>query len=50
MLNINLLISTSAIIGYVALGIIALVLIIVIIKSIIIVPQANTVIVERLGK
>lgn len=50
MLNINLLISTGAIIGYVALGIIALVLIIVIIKSIIIVPQANTVIVERLGK
>ncbi|MBE6132973.1 MAG: SPFH/Band 7/PHB domain protein [Erysipelotrichaceae bacterium] len=50
MLNINLLVSTGAIIGYVALGIIALVLIIVIIKSIIIVPQANTVIVERLGK
>ena len=50
MLNINLLVSTGAIIGYVVLGIIALVLIIVIIKSIIIVPQANTVIVERLGK
>ena len=50
MLNINLLVSTGAIIGYVALGIIALVLIILIIKSIIIVPQANTVIVERLGK
>lgn len=50
MLNINLLLSTGAILGYVVLGIIALVLIIVIIKSIIIVPQANTVIVERLGK
>jgi regulator of protease activity HflC (stomatin/prohibitin superfamily) len=50
MLNINLLVSTGAIFGYVVLGIIALVLIIVIIKSIIIVPQANTVIVERLGK
>ena len=42
--------NSGAIVGIVALSIVALIAIIVLIKSIVIVPQATTVIVQRLGK
>lgn len=44
------LISNAAIFGWVVLGIIALALVVVLIRCIVIVPQASTVVVQRLGK
>lgn len=48
---INLLdVNVGAVIGYVVIAVVAIVLLIVLIRSIIVVSQATTVIVERLGK
>ena len=47
---VNLLVNDVEMLGYFALAVIVLVAIIVVIKSIVVVSQANTVIVERLGK
>ena len=47
---VNLLVNDVEMLGYFALAVIVLVALIVVIKSIVVVSQANTVIVERLGK
>ena len=47
---INLLVSDGLMLGYFALAVIVLATLVVVIKSIVVVSQANTVIVERLGK
>ena len=47
---VNLLVSDGLMLGYFALAVIILATLFVVIKSIVVVSQANTVIVERLGK
>ena len=49
-MNILFLANAGQVIGWIALAVVIIFLVIVVIRSIVIVPQATTVIVERLGK